>query len=342
MSIIDLGQITQGERGTLTFTWLFPDNITTPATIAGATITAVMKNANTGDVTAVTGTLTGTGATTATWAVSETDSGTPGLFYVVFRAVVVGVATYTLPAQLVVEDNPAVNTVSGPALVGVSTDEAAWLAASEAGGALGTAAYQPTTAFDAAGAASAAQANAIAASVPRTGGTMTGLLQFSGIGHAGLKLNALTVYQRNALAAAAGMVVFNSDAGEPCYHDGIVWRQFSDNAIALPLEFDFTAMSDGFLPSVFTGTTWAISTGKAINTPTLGAELLTDPGLEGTYTAGKANALTKTGLPTLTESADAHGGSKAQEFTGAAITNAVYWAAVAGVAGREARGGCAQ
>lgn len=101
----------------------------------------------------------------------------------------------------------------------------------------------------------------------------------------------------------------------------------------VPIDIDFSALEDGALPSG-TGATWAIVDGKAVNAPTLGAELLTDPGLEGTYTSGKANALTATGTPTLSESADAHSGSKAQQFIGDAVAEAVYWAAAAGVAGQ--------
>lgn len=110
---------------------------------------------------------------------------------------------------------------------------------------------------------------------------------------------------------------------------GEAWRAGS----LLPLEIDFTALPDGSLPSG-TGATWAIVSGSAVNTPTLGAELLTDPGLEATYTSGKCNTLTKAGLPTLTESADVHGGAKAQEFTGVAVANAVNWATVAALAGQ--------
>jgi hypothetical protein len=78
------------------------------------------------------------------------------------------VDTYTLEAHLVVADNPAVDTVAGPALVGVPTDDAAWVATGRAGGALGDAAYEDTTAFDAAGAAAAVrdlftQSNTVAA-----------------------------------------------------------------------------------------------------------------------------------------------------------------------------------
>ncbi|MFA5379431.1 MAG: hypothetical protein WC455_26985 [Dehalococcoidia bacterium] len=53
-------------------------------------------------------------------------------------------------------------------------------------------------------------------------------------------------------------------------------------------------------------------------TPTLsGVELLGDPGLEGTYTDGLCANMIKSGLPTVNQSADVHGGAKAQEFTAA-------------------------
>ena len=55
-------------------------------------------------------------------------------------------------------------------------------------------------------------------------------------------------------------------------------------------------------------------------TPTLEAEIFTDPGLEGNYTAGKNdNLVIDSGTPTLAQSADAHGGSKAQQFTATAL-----------------------
>ena len=60
--------------------------------------------------------------------------------------------------------------------------------------------------------------------------------------------------------------------------------------------------------------TWSISGSKLYNTPTLGTEVCSDPGLEATYTSGKCDTLTKGGTPTLAESADVHGGSKAQSF----------------------------
>lgn len=110
------------------------------------------------------------------------------------------------------------------------------------------------------------------------------------------------------------------------YSNALIVTGNEANATSLPADYDFTVLADGALPAAFTGATWSISSGKAINTPTLGVtELLTDAGLEGTYTDGKPAALTMTGTPTIAESADAHGGSKAQQFTGAAANNSLHW-----------------
>lgn len=101
----------------------------------------------------------------------------------------------------------------------------------------------------------------------------------------------------------------------------------------IPLDIDFTALSDGTLPSVFTGGTWAIVSGKAVNTPTLQGELLANPGLEGSYTAGLAPSLSKTGSPTVSEDTSTpHGGSSAQQFIAAANGNLLQFTSPAGVA----------
>jgi len=78
------------------------------------------------------------------------------------------------------------------------------------------------------------------------------------------------------------------------------------------------AEANGGAGLAWTGATWTVAAGAVTNAPTQGAEELTDPGLEGTYTAGLNANLTKTGTPTVAESADVHGGSKAQEFTATA------------------------
>ena len=48
----------------------------------------------------------------------------------------------------------------------------------------------------------------------------------------------------------------------------------------IPLTIDFSLLADGALPATLTGATWAIVTGKAYNTPTESANLLTDSGME--------------------------------------------------------------
>jgi len=88
----------------------------------------------------------------------------------------------------------------------------------------------------------------------------------------------------------------------------------------ITLPYTFTPPVSGAWPSPWVAPTWS---GK-VNVPTLGAELFTDPGLEGTYTDGLVAQLAKSGSPTLAQSADVHGGNKAQEFTGVTSNNALY------------------
>lgn len=55
------------------------------------------------------------------------------------------------------------------------------------------------------------------------GDTMTGLLQFSGTGHAGLQVNSLTTAQRTALTGANGMLVYDTDLGLFYQYKGGAW-----------------------------------------------------------------------------------------------------------------------
>lgn len=85
------------------------------------------------------------------------------------------------------------------------------------------------------------------------------------------------------------------------------WRGFS---------YDFSTLADGSLPSVFTGSTWAISTGVGVNTPTEGDELLTDGGLENWTNPTNLTSWTESiaGTSTVnqdTDAGDLHGGSSA-------------------------------
>ena len=59
--------------------------------------------------------------------------------------------------------------------------------------------------------------------LPLAGGTATGLIQFSGTGHAGLRLNNLTTTQRDALTASAGMAIWNTSTGRLNIHNGTSW-----------------------------------------------------------------------------------------------------------------------
>lgn len=79
----------------------------------------------------------------------------------------------------------------------------------------------------------------------------------------------------------------------------------------LPLSLNFANYADGPLPRL-TGATWAISSGKAVNAPTLGSELLTDGGLENWTSDTNLTSWGESiaGASTINkESTDKHGGS---------------------------------
>jgi hypothetical protein len=103
----------------------------------------------------------------------------------------------------------------------------------------------------------------------------------------------------------------------------------------LPYTLDFSTLGDGALPAIWTGPTWAISGGLALNTPTLDGELLTDPGLEAPYVGGKCNTIVITsGAPTLADGApDVHGGSHAQQMANNAAGDSIKWPNVTPTAG---------
>lgn len=91
-------------------------------------------------------------------------------------------------------------------------------------------------------------------------------------------------------------------------------------AAGITLPYTFTPPVSGAWAAPWVAPTWSANA----NTPTLGAELLTDPGLEGTYTGGKCDAMSTLSTPTMSQSADVHGGSKAQSFTATAQNDALY------------------
>ena len=86
-----------------------------------------------------------------------------------------------------------------------------------------------------------------------------------------------------------------------------------NKAISLPYSADFSLLSDGALPEAWVGDTFSISSGKAVNSATPASTLLTNGNFEGTFTSGLAASWGKYPAGTVVaESADVHGGSKAQ------------------------------
>src|SRR3990167_2288975 len=70
---------------------------------------------------------------------------------------------------------------------------------------------------------------------------MTGLLQFSGTTHAGLKLLSLTTTQRDALTPANGMIVYNSTDNQVQGYVGWTWGQIGGGGSQTPWTSDVNA-----------------------------------------------------------------------------------------------------
>jgi hypothetical protein len=95
--------------------------------------------------------------------------------------------------------------------------------------------------------------------------------------------------------------------------------------LRLPYSIDFTTQADGAMPLPWAGSTWAVSSGVAVNTPTLGAELFANADLE-TLGAGGVEVFTNwtstQGDGAIAdEGALVHGGSHAAKFTAGATKN---------------------
>ncbi len=121
---------------------------------------------------------------------------------------------------------------------------------------------------------------------------------------------------------------------EVSVNDGVTWQVLRVELVANPslAYIGFSNHSASFyLPSPGVRLYRRTPPGPVVSdpsagviTPTLGGELLTDPGLEANYTAGLCDSLLKTLLPVVAESADVHGGAKAQSFTATALNDALY------------------
>lgn len=99
-------------------------------------------------------------------------------------------------------------------------------------------------------------------------------------------------------------------------------RRRLGGAIA-PFSDDFDR-ANGALGTPWTGATWTIDTNQVNNTPVSGAEMLSDPGLEANYTAGLCDSLATQGTaPTVAQSADVHGGAKAQQMAATGVSSGI-------------------
>lgn len=72
-----------------------------------------------------------------------------------------------------------------------------------------------------------------AGKVEKSGDTMSGQLGFSGTDHAGLKVNALTTAQRDALTPANGMIIYNSSVNTFQMYENGAWVSVQSQYVAL-------------------------------------------------------------------------------------------------------------
>lgn len=95
-----------------------------------------------------------------------------------------------------------------------------------------------------------------------SGDTMSGLLQFSGTGHAGIKLNSLTTTQRNALSAANGDLIYNTTDNLVEKYENSQWVDVSKS----PATKIVAPSGSGFSADYYTdGTTDNVEIQAAIN-----------------------------------------------------------------------------
>lgn len=121
-------------------------------------------------------------------------------------------------------------------------------------------------------------------------------------------------YSASIIPTNGGTVTVDIAAGVCIDHSGntnITATQFT----ILYGAYDFSTYSDGPLPEEWLGSTWSASSGKIINTPTLGSEVVTNGGMEtGSPPIGWASNNT-----TLVADADVHSGSQAIKITSNAL-----------------------
>lgn len=96
------------------------------------------------------------------------------------------------------------------------------------------------------------------ASLLKSGGTMTGQLNFSGTTHAGIKLLSLTTAQRDALTPANGMLIYNSTLNRVQSYEGGAW-----GSVGSSLELYAESVSSPTPPTAAGSNTVAIGDGAS-------------------------------------------------------------------------------
>ena len=128
--IIDFGKRKQGSTPVFQFTWpmLAGDS---SDDLTDYVLSATMRNKDSLAVTAVTGAITVVDGELrlCQWEMSAADLGMAGTFGVTLTGTDGSSTLKTLYGSLVVEDDPAITAVANPPIVGVSQDDADWLAA---------------------------------------------------------------------------------------------------------------------------------------------------------------------------------------------------------------------
>lgn len=138
--------------------------------------------------------------------------------------------------------------------------------------------------------------------------------------NSGDSINLIIESDSDSVDISSGNVVITSNAGNYSFYI-FVNTYFEDT-------FN---RSDRLLDNGWVILGWQIISEKAVNSPQDSANLLTDPSLEGSYTAGKNNNLTAVLAPIVSQSADSHSGAKAQQFQANAGGASLTWPSVAGL-----------
>jgi hypothetical protein len=120
--------------------------------------------------------------------------------------------------------------------------------------------------------------------VKLNGDTLTGLLQFSGTGHAGLKLNSLTTAQRDALTPSNGMVIYNTTTSKVQQYIGGAWADVASGSGTLTHWTESNSTFGGQEFAKFTPSSGSANVSTVIAPKGTGAFMLDTP--DGAATGG--------------------------------------------------------